>query len=284
MVTFTHDPALGWPADIADVFDGGQELEYLIRTAEAFHFVDLLPGDVALFDGLVARRCTTEPVRVTLQVDERPQVAWAQELGRLCEQYNWPLVSTRPRVHPSAEFIAPFVPLWRAPWIPACIGTRQRTRTGERIVFASSATRLRDQPRLETLVERAEAASRKLTDVRVEVLTARPHSAVLQRRRRSHLVLVGADGLGRTGLESLAQGIATVAELSAADHEAWTRLAGAPPPVIPAHALEAAMSELAVELEPDLARRRWALAAADPQRWIDRCSSWWTGDSTQRAA
>ena len=32
-----------------------------------------------------------------------------------------------------------------------------------------------------------------------QVLAGKPHAHVLQRRRRSHLVLVGGDGLGRTG-------------------------------------------------------------------------------------
>lgn len=284
VVTFASDPALGWPVDIADVFDGGQELEHLMRTAEAIHLVDLLPEDVGLFEGLVPRRCEAGQVRVSLQVDERPGPHRVREIGAVAARHGWSVVSTRPHVIPGAEFLAPFIPLWRAPWIPTCAGTRARTRTAERIVFASCATRLRDQPRLEALVERAEAAARELPDVRVEVLSGKAHDLVLQRRRRSHLALAGSEGLGRSGLEALAQGVATVAELSAADHEAWTDLAGSPPPIVPAFVLEAAMSELGREGEPDLERRRWAEAAADPRRWLDRCTAMWSDGSTRRAA
>lgn len=284
VVTFGYDPARGWPVDIADVFDGGQELQHLLREADAFHLVDLVPSDVELFDGLVGTRSGNGGARVSLQVDERPSPAMAREISRLASRNGWPLLATRPNMVPGAEFVAPFLPLWRAPWQPTAAGTRARTRTPERIVFASCAARLRDEPRLEAMVERAERAAASLPDVRVEVLVGRTHLATLQRRRRAHLVLDGDDGLGRTGLEALAQGIPTVLELSAADHEAWSALAGAPPPVVPAFALEGAMAELQDGLEPELALRRWALCAAAPERWLQRCLAWWSDGSTRRAA
>ncbi len=283
VVTFAHDPATGWPVDIADVFDGGQELEHLLLDADAYHLVDLLPGDVTLFDGVVGRRCAQGRVQVSLQLDARPSAAVAREVEQLAGQHGWPVVSTRPNTVPSAEFIAPFIPVWRAQWQPVCAGTRDRTRNGERVVIASCDGRLRDEARLETLVDRAEAAASRLADVRVEVLEGRPHPLVLQRQRRSHLALHGDDGIGRASLESLAQGVATVAELSAADHEAWTRLAGAPPPVIAPHDLEAVIAELPYVAE-DPARRRWAEAAASPRRWIDRSRAWWRSGSSRRAA
>jgi len=283
VVTFAHDPTLGWPVDIADVFDGGQELEHLMRTADAFHLVDLLPDDVPLFDGLLARRCDGG-AGLTLQVDERPTPVRVREIERVASERGAQIVATRPHVVPDAELIAPFVPLWRAPWIPQCSGTRSRTRTAERTVFASTTTRLRDRPRLEALVERAELAARELGDVRVEVLAGKPHAHVLQRRRRSHLVLVGGSGLGRTGLEALAQGVPIVAELSAAEHEAWSRLAGSPPPVVDVFALERAIDELDRMVEPDPGLRRWAEAAADPRRWLERATTWWNGDRSRRAA
>lgn len=282
VVTLAHEPTHGWPVDIADVFDGGQELEYLMRTADAFHLVDLLPDDVPLFDGLLARRCDGG-ASLSLQVDERSTPGHVREVERVANERGASVVTTRPHVVPNAEFLAPFIPLWRASWMPTCPGARARARSAERIVFASTPGRLRDRPRLEALVERAELASRELPDVRVEVLAGKPHGQVLQRRRRGHLTLVGGNGLGRTGLESLAQGVPVVAELSAAEHEAWSELAGAAPPVIDVFALEAAMDGLDRCIEPDPALRRWAEAAADPNRWLARCSAW-CAQSSRRAA
>jgi hypothetical protein len=282
VVTFAHEPALGWPVDIADVFDGGQELEHLMRTADAFHLVDLLPDDVPLFDGLLAHRCDAD-ASLSLQVDERATPMRVREIERAASSTGASIVTTRPHVVPNAQFIAPFLPLWRAPLIPTCPGARTRVRNGERIVFASTPGRLRDRPRLEALVERAELAARELTDVRVEVLAGRPHGTALQRRRLAHLTLVGGDGLGRTGLESLAQGIPVVTELSAAEHEAWTNLAGAPPPVIDVHSLEAAMDALDRSVEPDPGLRAWAEAAANPRRWLDHCTRLWSAPSRRAA-
>lgn len=284
VVSFAHDPAQGWPADIADVFDGGQELEHLMRAADAFHLVDLLPQDVALLGGIVPERCASGRVRVTLQIDERPWAHGVRGIVEAAGEHGWAMVETRPNMIPGARFLAPFVPLWRAPWLPVGSGTHARTRTAERTVIASCGERLRDHPRLEALVDRAEIAARGRPEIRVEVLAGRPHAQVLGRQRRSHLALVGDDGLGRAGVEALAQGVPTVVELSAGDHDAWTRLAGAPPPVVPAFALEAAVAAIGGDHAHDLSRRRWAEAAADPRRWLAQCAGWWGAQRTDVAA
>lgn len=284
VVTFHHEAERGWAVDIADVFDGGQELLHLLRHADAFHFVDLLPDDVALFDGLVAERVASGSVSVSLQVDERPSPMSARKIAAVAARHGWPLVTTRPCTIPSARFIPPFVPLWRGQWQPLATGARARMLGNERLVFASSDHRLRDTPRLESLVERAEAMARRLPELRIEVAVGRPHAQVLSRRRRAHLVLVGEDGLGRDGLESLGQGIATVAELSYAEHEAWSALGGSAIPIVASHNLEEVLGELERAPEGAIARRQWANNAADPQRWFAQCASWWSGVTVVRAA
>lgn len=284
VVTFNPEPERGWPVDIADVFDGGQELLHLLRNADAFHFVDLLPDDVHLFDGLVGERIASGSVYVSLQVDERPSPIDARRIAATAARHGWPLVTTRPCTIPNAQFLAPFMPLWRGQWQPLADGARARMIGGERLVFASSEQRLRDTPRLESLVERAEAMARRLPELRIEVAVGRPHAHVLARRRRAHLVLVGEDGLGRDGLESLGQGIATVAELSYAEHEAWSVLAGSTIPIVAQHNLEEVLAQL--DRAPDGAngRHQWALTAACPRRWFTQCASWWSGSAGVRAA
>ncbi|MFO0635982.1 MAG: hypothetical protein U0168_24345, partial [Nannocystaceae bacterium] len=64
VVTLDHDPQCGWPTDIAEVFDGGQELAHLVDHADAFCLVDLQPEEVTLFGGRVAARIERGDVRV----------------------------------------------------------------------------------------------------------------------------------------------------------------------------------------------------------------------------
>lgn len=284
MVTFHHDPESGWPVDIADVFDGGQELLHLLQHADAYHFVDLLPDDVALFDGLVAERVASGRVLVSLQIDERPSPIEARRIGTIAARHSWPVVTTRACTLPGARLLAPFMPLWRGPWQPLAEGTRARMLGHERLVFASCDRRLRDEPRLESLVERAEAMARRLPELRIETAVGRTHAHVLARRRRAHLVLGGDEGLGRDGIEALAQGIATVAELSCAEHEAWSALAGAPIPVVAPHQLEDVLTDLDRAAQGCGARHEWAMRAADPTRWFGQCRSWWSTASGIRAA
>jgi hypothetical protein len=286
VVTFETRAELRWPTDVAEIYDAGQELATLIASAEAFHFVDLLPAEIGLLDGEPIARIGAG-ARVVLQCDAVPSPARAREIVAVAARHGWPVVTTRPlgKLLPRAEFLPPFVPFWRAPWIPQPSGTRPRVRKAERIVFASSTRPLREHPRLEALVERAEAAAREADDVRVEVLCARPQSQVLQRQRRSHLVLVASTGgLGRTGLEALAQGISVVADLDVFAWEAWAALAGSLPPIVPSAALVEHVHALHFDDGPDPRRVAWARAVLDPTRWFRACERWWTPTRLARAA
>jgi hypothetical protein len=287
VITFEHDPSLGWATDITDVFDGGQELAHLVEHADAFHFVDLVPEEVTLLGGRVQARCTSGEVRVVLQCEQRPSFTRARELAGLAERHGWSLATTRPlaRELPQATLLAPFIPLWRAPWTPLCDGTHARARRPDRVALATSSRSLRERPELERWVDRAELIARALRDVRVEVLTGKPQCTVLQRRRRSHLALVGGDGLGRAAFESLVQGIPTVTELSASDVAAWTELAGGrPPPVLSPTRLEHALQALVGGGEPQPLLRVWACGVLDPQRWLDACTRWYGPAQQLRAA
>lgn len=286
VVTFEVPAEPCWPSDLAEIYDGGQELALLLATADAFHFVDLLPDEVGLLgDDVHARLRDGAPV--VLQCDAVPTLARARRMVELATKHGWPMVTTRPlgKLLPGAEFLPPFVPYWRAPWIPQANGTRPRVRRSERIVFASSTRPLRQHPRLEALVERAEAAAREVPDVRVEVLCARPHAMVLQRQRRSHLVLLATEGgLGRTGLEALAQGITVVADLDVHSWEAWAALAGALPPIVPTSALAEHVHALPYDAGPDPRRVAWARAVLDPTRWFRGCDRWWSRARLAHAA
>ncbi len=283
VVTFEPRADLRWPTDVAEIYDGGQEIATLIANADAFHFVDLLPSQIGLLDAKAHARIASG-VPVVLQCDAVPNVVRAREIVAAAKAHGWPIVTTTPlgKLVPGAELVPPFVPFWRAPWLPQANGTRPRVRKTERIVFASSLRPLREVPKLEALVERAEAAARETTDVRVDVLCGRPHSLVLQRQRRAHLVLT--DGLGRTGLEALAQGIAVVADLDVAAWEAWAGLGGALPPVVPSSALVERVHGLPYDTGPDPRRIAWARAVLDPNRWFRACERWWTPVRQVRAA
>jgi hypothetical protein len=285
VVAFDPEPALRCAQDVAEVFDGGQELAHLVEHADAFHFVDLVPEEVGLFGGRVALRCATPGMPVVLQCDRRPSPARAHELARLADDNGWSLATTRPLALPGAKLLAPFVPLWRAPWVPLTEGTSARTRRTERTVIATSSRPLRERPALERRIDDAERVTRKLRELRVEVVAAKPQGLALQRRRRAHLVITGGDGLGRNALESLAQGIPTIADLSAADQAAWTELAGGrPAPVLSPARLEEALYAATTAGDPQPLLRAWAKSVLDPQRWLDACARWWMPQRAARAA
>jgi hypothetical protein len=287
VVTLADDPALAWPHDIAEVFDGGQELGHLVRTADLLVFVDVLPDELGLFDGMLAARARDGRTRVLVQCDDAPTPLRAHAIARAVGREGWSLATTRPPcttlAAAGARFLAPFVPWWRAPLLPLAAGTRLRLRRNERIVYASSTTPLREQPLLEGWIDRAEQVAAVAPGVRVEIMTARGHAAVAQRRRRAHLVLAGA-GIGRTALEAMAQGVPTVAQLDDDARAAWTKLAGTPPPVVAPDALEQAITELIPTAEPNLALRRWVGRAADPHQWLRACETWLARRPHARAA
>ena len=96
VVTLADDPALAWPHDIAEVFDGGQELGHLVRTADLLVFVDVLPDELGLFDGMLAARARDGRTRVLVQCDDAPTPLRAHAIARAVGREGWSLATTRP--------------------------------------------------------------------------------------------------------------------------------------------------------------------------------------------
>ena len=198
VVTLADDPALAWPHDIAEVFDGGQELGHLVRTADLLVFVDVLPDELGLFDGMLAARARDGRTRVLVQCDDAPTPLRAHAIARAVGREGWSLATTRPPcttlAAAGARFLAPFVPWWRAPLLPLAAGTRLRLRRNERIVYASSTTPLREQPLLEGWIDRAEQVAAVAREP--DFLRADQFVVVGQQRQRLHAEQRAVAGIG----------------------------------------------------------------------------------------
>jgi hypothetical protein len=271
------------PYDLARLHDGGQELEALLRTADVLHLVDLVPSQLPIVQGIVAKRAT-EP-RWVLQWNRAPFRSEAREMGELCGVADVRTIATRSGILDDADaFVPPMVPIWRPPWTPVLPGTHLRTRRSSATVFASTPGSLQDDPRLEALVENAERLANPLCHI--EVLSGRPHVQVLQRQRRAQLVLTAAShGLPTAALEALAQGLRVVAD---APSEQWTAYAllagGTPAPVLRPDDLPEAMHELDPTADPDETAIAWARCVLDPRRWLGACLRLYDRSSLHRAA
>ena len=132
---------------------------------------------------------------------------------------------------------------------------------------------MRDNPKLEALIDGAEFVAERCDLRRVEVLASRPHTQVLQRQRRAHLVLATAErGLPTIALEALAQGLKVVVDGPEGDWAPYAALAGGTPaPVIAPAAMPRAILELDPHADPDGGARAWACCVLDPRRWLGAC-------------
>lgn len=270
-----------FPSDIVDIHDGGGELRELVRSADVLHFVDLVPDRLELLDTNVAMR-TRSGTRVCVQLDGNLSRTDTLHVQTTARRYGWSLLATRPGLAGrfGAHFLPPFVPYWRAPWMPLTEGTRSRESLRRAaIVFVSSLVPLQQNPTLEAMVDRAEAHTSDR--LRLEIMTAMAHRHVLRRRRSSHLTLTASrDGLGRNALEALAQGVRVVADLDPDLGGSYAALAGGePPPIIASTQLEATIAGLDPRQPSDEHARRWAVRVLDPMRWFDTCTALWSADA-----
>ena len=191
LITLAPPQAGGFPTDIADVFDGGAEIRALIDTADVFHFVDVLPAQLELFDRKLAQAVLGRPVIV--QLDDPADLILAREARRSASAGRFTLITTRPGIarRTGATLYAPFVPWWRGPWTPLLPGTRGREsvrRPG--VVFASSLEPLHRKAGLERLVDEADSliAGANLLETACE----RSQRTVQARRRFAHVALVAS--------------------------------------------------------------------------------------------
>lgn len=284
LITLAPPAAGGFPTDIADVFDGGAEIRALIDGADVFHFVDVLPAQLELFDRKLAEAVVGRPVIV--QLDDPSDMMLAREARRSATAGRFALITTRPGIarRTGAMLHTPFVPWWRGPWTPLLPGTRGREsvrRPG--VVFASSLEPLHHKAGLERLVDEAEAL---LTGENLlETACERSHRAVQSRRRFAHVALVSSrDGLGLSGLEAMAQGIEVVCDLDPDAMSTYASLAGGvAPPVRSSDELATVISELEPRRGPHDSSITWARAALDPTRWYALYAEAKKGEPAQAA-
>ena len=266
------DPA--FPHDLGPVLDAGAEARTLLAEADWIHLVDLDATQTRVH-GASVLEAVRAGAGLSVQFD-RPG----------CLDPNGPepaaVWTTRPDMA-GVGFMPPFVPWWFGPWSPLTPGTRGRESVRRPLnVFASARVPLRRRPALEALVDRAEAAV--LHVGRVETVVGRDHLQVLRRRRFSHLTLTEASvGLSLSALESLAQGVLTLATSPPASLEPYARLAGVPPVVAPER-LEATLGGLQSRAEVRGREANYARRLLDPARWLDRCEALFVRPSLTRVA
>ncbi len=272
-----------FPADVSEILDGGAELWALIDQADVLHFVDLVPDQISILGrSLGARLEARGRTRTVVQFDGGLSVARQRLATQLARERGWALVSTRPGLAArwGAHFVPPFVPWWHAAWRPLVAGTRKREslrRPG--IVFVSSLAAVHRNRVLENMLDRVEAHTGE--SLRLEVMTRMPHRNILRRRRFSHLCLTAsADGLGRSALESLCQGVSVIADLDRNLARCYAALAdGELPPVSASSCLEERIEAIDPRGPTDPSLRKWATRVLAPQRWFELCQALWRGES-----
>lgn len=269
-------PPFGPRADLSRIHDGGQELQTLVDTVDVVHLVDLLPSEIPFADRLPGR---ARPPRCVLHWTGTA-VDRGRHLSRLAERTGCPLIAHRPR-WPHATFLPPWVSQGVPPWFPVPPGTRARNRSATVVVFASSVRPLAAYPRLEALIDRAEAwATRSPTGrtYRVEVVVDPSPRAVAQRRRRAHVTLADAEGeMPREALESLVQGLPAIAELAPHVRQAYEALCDAPVPVFAPEVLPDLLRELEATADPLPLWSSWGCRATSPERWMQTCAKLYAG-------
>ncbi|GEM_PF-4872158 len=294
VLTLGSDPAAGDPRDLAHLYDGGAELEAILDRCDAIHVVDLPPTELEC----AGRSIVDIPgIKICAQVDGRNKDLKLDTLRAQASERGWALVSTRPGAakHLGAKFLAPFVPWWRGPWRPLLDGCRSREsvrRPG--IVFTSSRMAIDTRPTLESMLDDAEDYAamrnhkhgREVPQVYMETVVRRPHRQVLQRRRFAHLTLTySEDGLSLSALESLAQGVPVIADLSVSDASAYAALCGGElPPVRSRADLATTVDEIRARAPGDATLSSWARRCLDPERWFETCGALWRSDRFSESA
>ena len=141
---------------------------------------------------------------------------------------------------------------------------------------------LKRRPRLEDLVDRAELEAPSFVSVDT---TVNERQARVMRRRRHALMSLGAwtDGIGRSGLEAMCQGIPLVGDTDGGSLEHYASLVGSAPPVHPASELERVIGALDARADSDADSAEWVRRLLDPVRTIMPIVSAWERSSHERA-
>lgn len=261
--------------DVSVFADGGEELRTLLAAADHVHLVDtrVAATDVAgtpLAELVTGRRCTAHVRRL--------DGAAADELAAFARASGGGVCSERPTLASSlgATFLPPFVPVQRGIYRPLPPGTRGRADLSRKAtVHASSLVPFRRRPNLEALVDRAEIEAP--AGVAVDTMVAERQSRVLRRKRHAEVAL-GAwdDGIGRSGIEALCQGVRLIAACDRDSLEAYASWTGAPAPVEDAAGLEAALAELRPREDSPEEVATWAARMLAPGRYFETLRAVWT--------
>jgi hypothetical protein len=84
------------------------------------------------------------------------------------------------------------------------------------------------------------------------------------------------DGIGRSGLETLAQGIPLIAEVSGETLESYARLAGGPVPLLPVAELEQVVEQLDPRVECGVEGAEWSRKLLEPNRYFQMLRDAWS--------
>ncbi len=260
--------------DVPHTLDGGAEATRLFEAADSVHVMGIDPRTTSFGERTIDSMLTD--CRRVVHLDGCSDVH-AKVLHGYAEDTGAALFSTRPTrcEQFGATLLPPFIPTWLGLFSPVSPGTRGRADLSRKaVVHASSMAPFRRRRALEDLIDRAEMTV--AANARVDTLVGVRQELVLRRRRHSNVAL-GAweDGIGRSGLEALAQGVPLIAEVTAATLEPYEAMAGAPAPLISPDDLETVVGQLDPRAECVSRGAAWARSLLEPSRYFGMLRSAW---------
>lgn len=289
VMSIEPDLALGFPRDLHEVPDGGQECLELIEGCQVLHAVDCDPfsflesGD-SLKKAIDTGRCT-----VSVQIDGTLSPAQNEELIRSSRERGWPVIATSARIAKTyaLPFLPPFVPWWEGPYRPLLPGTRGREATRRPTVLQLASRRpLEAMPHLEDLADSIDDAG--IENVVLDVMIGVSFPRLLQRRRWAHASLCpGEGGLSRGALEALVAGVPVISRVDRADLAVYEDLAGGEPaPVVgpETETMLAFIEGIQARQDGDASLRPWAKRVLDPERWSSYFEALWHDEARRSPA
>lgn len=261
--------------DVPHHLDGGAEARLLFEAADCVHFAGVDPRSTSLGDDTI--ESFLSDCRRVVHLDGCTD-ARAEHLLAYADETGAPVFSGAPRrcTGGGGTLLPPFIPTWWGMFSPLSPGTRGRADLSRKaVVHASSMAPFRHRRRLEDLIDRAELSVR--ANARVDTLVGVRQELVLRRRRHSNLAVgAWADGIGRSGLETLAQGVPLIADVSADSLEGYATLAGGPAPLIATEDLESVVEALDPRVECVSEGASWVRNLLEPTRYFETLRAAWS--------
>jgi len=261
--------------DVPHHLDRGAEATRLFEGADSVHFVGVDPRTTSL--GVRTIESMLTDCRRVVHLDGCND-SQAKSLRGYADDVGATVFSALPSrcKRYAATLLPPFIPTWQGLFSPISRGSRSRADLSRKaVVHASSMAPFRHRRKLEDLIDRAEMSVR--SNARVDTLVGVRQELVLRRRRHSNLALGGwEDGIGRSGLETLAQGIPLIAEVSGETLESYARLAGGPVPLLPVAELEQVVEQLDPRVECGVEGAEWSRKLLEPNRYFQMLRDAWS--------